>query len=230
MRNLRRILIGIVATLAVLALGVTLYVTLLFDPEDYRPLLAQSVEQATGRRFTVDGELGLDLFPCCAVTLGHATLGNPPGFPEGDFASVGSASLSLKLWPLITRREVRIGRVRLRDLDAGLWLRRDGVANWEFAGADGAAAEESPAADGDGGRRAPAGRRHRDREWTVHVSRRAGTGGLSRRKPAASHRPVPPGEPFDLKLSTKLTDQSDQTIGTLTLTAQAKRGCRASRA
>ena len=132
MKSLLKIVLAIVGLLAALAVALAIAVFLLFDPKDYQPLLEKSVQQSTGRKLTLAGDLGLKLFPCCSVTLGRAALGNPPGFPAGEFASVNAAALSLKIWPLITRREVEIGKVRLDGLNANLMVRADGAANWQF--------------------------------------------------------------------------------------------------
>ncbi len=219
MKLLLKILLGTIGLVLVLAIALAIAVTMLFDPRDYKPLLAETVERATGRTLTLSGDLGLDLFPCCSITLGRTALGNPPGFPAGDFASVGSAALSLKVWPLIRSGEVHIGTVQLSELDANLLVRADGVANWEFeaapatpaaSGAAAEAPERALAIEGveiDGGRIAY--RDARDPAGYLAEDFRLETGDLQ------------PGEPFTLKLATKLTDQSDGTAGAVALQSTA---------
>lgn len=136
--KLALILVGVgVATLV--AIGVA--VTALFDPEDYRPQIVEAVSHGTGRSFELDGELGLDLLPCCAVTVGHARLGNPQGFPPGYFLEFGSASAGIKLWPLLLRRELEVDRFRIEGLRLNLVRLADGSGNWRFAAGSGAPAE-----------------------------------------------------------------------------------------
>lgn len=132
MNTLTKVLLGIVAALLLVFITIAVAVTLIFEPNDYRPYLVDAVENATGRTFTLDGDLGLKLFPCCGVSIGSASLGNPQGFPAGDFASLESAVVSVKIWPLITRREIQIGRVTLDGLDVKLLQLTDGRGNWEF--------------------------------------------------------------------------------------------------
>lgn len=222
MKLLVKILLGAVGLVLALAIALAVAVTLLFDPKNYQPMLAGSVEQATGRKLTFSGDLGLDLFPCCSITLGRTALGNPPGFPAGDFASVGSASLSLKLWPLISSREVQIGTVRLSGLDANLLVRNDGASNWTFEGRE-------PAGDGTPADGADAGAGP-ERLFIEGVE--IENGRISYRDeqdPAAylaedlqlSTGHLEPGEPFDLKLATKLTDQTDGTAGNVALESTA---------
>ncbi|MEZ5558608.1 MAG: AsmA family protein [Pseudomonadales bacterium] len=142
MSTLYKILVGIVAAALLIFTVLAVAVAVLFEPDDYRPYLVSAVERATGRDFALSGDLGLKLFPCCGVSVGTATLGNPEGFPEGAFASIESATLSLKIWPLIARREVQIGTVTLDGLDVRLLRLADGRGNWEFAEG---AAEQAPA-------------------------------------------------------------------------------------
>ncbi len=218
MKILLRVVLGVIGVAVLLAILLAIAVAVLFEPKNYRPVLAESVQKATGRTLTLEGDIGLDLFPCCAVTLERAALGNPPGFPAGDFARVDSAALSLKVWPLITRREVEIGTVRLEGLNANLLVRADGAANWEFDGEETAGAE--PAGEGAGATRLAvegveirAGRvSYRDEQTKAKYlaeDLELSTGALV------------PGEPFDLELAAKLTDETDGTTGKLGLKAAA---------
>ncbi len=144
---LRWLLIALGALLALL-LAVSLAVLLFVDPNDYRDEIVAAIAAETGRDVTLDGDLGLGVFPCCSLELGTVAIGNPEGWPAGDFARIGGAEISLQLWPLLTRQEVRAGEIRLDGLQLNLVSRRDGAVNWEFA-----AAEEpddfDPAGDGD---------------------------------------------------------------------------------
>jgi len=132
MRTLPKILLGAVGAVVVVFAAIAIAVAFVFEPNDYRPFLVDSVEKATGRDFALDGDLGLKLFPCCGVSIGSAKLGNPPGFPDEAFASIESASVSVKIWPLLTRREVMIGTVSLDGVDARLTELADGRTNWAF--------------------------------------------------------------------------------------------------
>lgn len=214
-----KILLGVVAVVLVIVAGSAVAVLLLFDPKDYQPLLESSVEKATGRKLTLGGELGLDLFPCCSVTLGPASLGNPPGFPPGEFAKVERAALSIKVWPLLTRRDVKIGVVRLDGLDANLLARADGSTNWTFDEGE----DETPAAPGEEGAtdgelaiegiEISDGRlSYRDEQsgsaWLVE-NLELGTGDIA------------PGAPFDFTAAAKLTDQTDGTTATVASKGQA---------
>jgi AsmA protein len=132
MNSLVKVLLAVVAAIVLVFVVVVVAVAFLFEPNDYRPFLVDSVQKATGRDFVLAGDLALKLFPCCGVRIGAATLGNPPGFPESPFASIEAASVSVKIWPLLTRREVQIGTVTLDGLDVHLAELADGRTNWTF--------------------------------------------------------------------------------------------------
>ncbi len=126
------LLVVIVVGLAFLVGGLLFFV----EPNDYRDEIAQAVEEQTGRQLNIDGDLSLNLVPCCAISLGRTTLSNPPGFEAPHFASVDSARLGLQLWPLITRRELRIAELKLEGLDVEILRLADGAENWRLMGSD----------------------------------------------------------------------------------------------
>jgi AsmA protein len=140
-----------IGALLVLSIIFSVAVMILIDPNDYKEDIASAVAEETGRAFSIEGDLALKTFPCCGIRLGPLALGNPPGFPEGDFASVETAAVSLQLWPLIVSQELRIGEVELTGFDVRLISRADGTNNWGFgAAADAPVAEEETAAPGGG--------------------------------------------------------------------------------
>ncbi len=216
MKTLLKVLLAIAGLVVALAIVLATAVAVLFDPQDYQPLLIRSVESATGRSFTLQGELGLEVFPCCAVTLERAALGNPPGFPAGEFARVESAELSLQLWPLIIRREVQIGRVRLQGLDVALQVRADGATSWSFASEEAGPHEESTAAQDSAVKRLAIEGVEIRGGRIVWRDEQAGS------EYVAEDIELKTGDlavdqPFDLQLSTRITDRADATTGTVTL-------------
>jgi AsmA protein len=220
MKLLLKLALGLLGLAVAVLVALAIAVAVLFDPAQYKPLLAESVSEATGRKFTLDGELGLDYFPCCSVTLGRAALGNPQGFPDGEFASVEGAALSLEIWPLVTRGAVEIGVVRLQGLNANLLARKDGVANWELTGeppggkAGGAAADAAVP-----GRLAIEGIEIRGGR-IAYRDEGSGADYLAEELELDTGD-LTPGERFDLTLSAKLTDRADGTSGKLTLATAA---------
>lgn len=132
MKLLFKVILGVAGAALVLFVALIVAVTMLLDPNDYRPYIVDAVEEASGRPFELEGDLGLELLPCCSVSLGQSRLGSPAGFPEAEFARLESAALSIRIWPLLTRREVQIGTVTLDGLELDLVRLADGSVNWEF--------------------------------------------------------------------------------------------------
>lgn len=127
-----KVTLSIVGVVVFLFVALIIAVTVIIEPNEYRPYIVRTVESNTGRSFNVQGDLGLNLLPCCSVSMGASRLGNPEGFPDDEFASFERAALSLKLWPLLLRREVQIGTVTLDGLDVSLVSLADGRVNWAF--------------------------------------------------------------------------------------------------
>jgi AsmA protein len=147
-KKLLYLVIGIAAILVVAA--VSFYV--LFDPNDFRDRISAEVQSATGREFVIEGDLELSLFPWLAIELGKTRLGNAPGFGDEPFARFDSARLSVRLLPLLLRREVAVGVAELDGMNLNLAVDRNGRGNWEdLLEGSAAAPEDEQPADAAGG-------------------------------------------------------------------------------
>jgi AsmA protein len=126
-----KLLLILLASLVVLAVVAILVFSLVFDPNDYRDRIAAEVEAATGREFVIEGELGLRLFPWLAVEMGRTELGNAEGFGPEPFMNFDAAALSVRLLPMLLRREFEVGAVRLDGLTLNLAVDEGGRSNWQ---------------------------------------------------------------------------------------------------
>ncbi|MGI9309343.1 MAG: AsmA family protein [Gammaproteobacteria bacterium] len=127
-----KILAWVIGAVVLVLVALSVAAAFLIDPNDYRGQIEAAALESTGRQLRLDDELGLKVFPCCALTMGRTSLSNPAGFPETDFAKFESAALSIRLWPLITAQEVRIGTATLEGLQLDLITLPDGTVNWTF--------------------------------------------------------------------------------------------------
>jgi AsmA protein len=134
----------LVVTLVAVAIFSAIVFVLVFDPNDYKDDISEGVREATGRELVIEGDVGLSLFPWLAIELGRTQLGNAPGFDDTPFASFDSARLSVRLVPLLLRREVVVGTAALDSLRINLQVRKDGTGNWEDFGEAGEAREAEP--------------------------------------------------------------------------------------
>jgi len=139
MKSLFKIISGLLITALLLAGGGLLAVSFLFDPNDYRADIETVIEKQTGRDIRIEGELGLSVFPCCAVEVGRTHLSNPPGFSEADFLSFDNAAVSIGVLPLLLDQRIEVGEVTLEGFDVLLETQRDGSVSWSFADTDNAA-------------------------------------------------------------------------------------------
>lgn len=136
-----------VAALVVLLVAAAVSFSLLFEPNDFRDNIADGVRDATGRELVIEGDLDVSLFPWLAIELGRTQLGNAEGFGDEPFVSFDKARLSVRVLPLLLRREVSIGTAELDALAVNLQVKRNGRSNWQDLAERGdiAADSEAPA-------------------------------------------------------------------------------------
>jgi AsmA protein len=121
----------IVGGIVVLVLISAFLVSLLVNPNDFKPKIAAAVKDSTGRELNLQGDIKLHVFPRVALTLGPASLGNPPGFGDAPFLSFNRAEVRVKLVPLLSKH-LEVARVVLDGLDLRLVKKLDGQANWQM--------------------------------------------------------------------------------------------------
>ena len=121
------IVVGSLIGLVVLA---AIALVVLVDPNDYRDDIAKLVQQKTGRPLEIRGKLGLKLFPWIALEVSDVRLGNPPGYGSDPFLSVTSASVGVKLLPLL-HKQVEVRRVSVEGLSVTLVSRSPEQNNWK---------------------------------------------------------------------------------------------------
>jgi AsmA protein len=103
------------------------------NPNDYKEQIAAAVKQSTGRDLSLTGHMHLSVFPWVALELGPGSLGNPPGFGEGDFLAFNHAAVRVRLLPLLAKR-LEMERVDIDGLDLRLSRNAAGMGNWEGFG------------------------------------------------------------------------------------------------
>lgn len=115
-------LFGVVALVA----GAIAYVALTFDPNTYKPQIIQAVKDSKQRTLKLDGDIQLHFFPSVGASLGKVSLSEFQS--EQEFARVESASISLKLLPLLFRRIV-VDEVAVSGLKAQFVKYKNGKTN-----------------------------------------------------------------------------------------------------
>ena len=120
----------IVGSLLIVLILLALIVPYFLDVDRYRPTIAAQIQEATGRKVTL-GKLHARLLPTVGFTVDQFTLGNPPGFADGDLLTAESIRGSLALGPLL-RREFQLTSVEI--VHPHLYLLEDdrGRVNYEL--------------------------------------------------------------------------------------------------
>lgn len=119
---LRKIVIGVVAVVVLLALALVAFVAL-FDANRYKPQIENAARQQLGRTLRIDGDLSLSLFPNLALAVPKVTLSERGS--ERTFASLERARVSVALLPLL-RGKVQADTITLAGLRAAIVRRADG--------------------------------------------------------------------------------------------------------
>ena len=137
------------AIFAVFALA-AIALTFFFEPNDFREEIAAAVHDSTGRELHIDGEISVQLFPWLAVEVGHTTLGNAEGFGDEPMAEFDQARLSVRLLPLLLRRQAEVGAAEIDGLHLHFEVDSKGRTNWDdlLEGGDRDATEETAGAGG----------------------------------------------------------------------------------
>ncbi len=125
-RRRRLAAIGLLALLFVLLL-------LLWDWNWFKGPVERHVEAATGREFSIEGDLDVELSLTRPTIIAHGVvLGNPDWAGEREMIRVDQARIQWAIWKL-WGGDVVLPRVELEK--PRLWLERgaDGQANWTFS-------------------------------------------------------------------------------------------------
>jgi AsmA protein len=114
------IVLGSLVAIAGLSLA---YLAATFDPNDYKPRIVKAVQDKTGRKLDIKGDIKLSWFPNLGVRVGPASLSERNR--DAAFASFEEAFVAVKLLPLIANQiivdvvEVKGLRARIEKNKAG---------------------------------------------------------------------------------------------------------------
>ena len=129
--------------LVVLFIIALLIVPSFVDLQSYKPRIEKMVSEATGRPFSIGGDIDLSLFPWAGFSSSDIHLGNPPGFEEKDFASLKAIEVRVKLIPLISK-DIQVKRFIVEGPRIALEKNKSGRTNWEGIGKKPAEAAPKP--------------------------------------------------------------------------------------
>lgn len=127
------------------------YLTLIFDPNDFKPQIVEAVKKQTGRTLTINQDLSWTFFPSIGIALGDISLSNPKGFKNDTMLKVDGIVAEVALLPLLSK-EVEIAQLNLDGLTLNYDSYKNGrtsldglTSGGEKAGAEQAASDSKPA-------------------------------------------------------------------------------------
>ena len=139
--RLRTILIALLVLVVVVLGGATVFV-MSFDFNQYKGLIAQQVEQATGRSLTIKGDIALAFSLTPTLVADDLSLANATGGSRPEMVTVKRLEVQLQLLPLLSN-QVRIDRLILDGADILLETDKSGHGNWAFNPPDASAVPAS---------------------------------------------------------------------------------------
>ncbi|MGS0674607.1 AsmA family protein [Shewanella sp. 0m-4] len=113
-----------------LVLALVLYVTLIFDPNDFKPQIVDLVKEETGRELIIGSDLSWTFFPTLGIKLGQITLSNPDGFQNPSMLAVNEVVAEVALMPLF-KKEVEISQLNLDGLTLMLETQKNGRTSFD---------------------------------------------------------------------------------------------------
>ena len=121
---IRRVALGMLGLLLVLAAVLT-WLVMGFDANRYKGIAIEWMQTHHNRTLTINGPIGLSLFPRLQLTLADVSL-SEAGRPD-EFAGLERAELAVDVLPLLDR-ELVIGRISARGVRARRTLRTPGAS------------------------------------------------------------------------------------------------------
>lgn len=134
----------LLAILVTVVLVVTLYLTVFFDPNDFKPEIVNAVKKQTGRELVIADDFSWTFFPTIGINLGGISLSNPEGFTPQSMLEVNKAIAKVALIPLFSK-EIAIAQLTLDGANINLVSRKDGRSNLD--GLTGDADKSSPSTE-----------------------------------------------------------------------------------
>lgn len=125
-----RTLIKLFFLVVIIAVAGLIALPFVIDPNDYKQEISTQVEKATGRTLTIEGDIGLSVFPWVALELGPLSLSNAKGFKADTFAKVDETQVRIKLLPLL-KKQLEMDTIILEGLVLNLEKNKAGVTNWD---------------------------------------------------------------------------------------------------
>jgi AsmA protein len=122
----------IIVALAMLCIIAIICIVMFVSPNRFKPLLIAEVMKQTSRQLVINGDLAWTFFPYLGVKTGHMALSNPAGFQQPWLVEIQSATINVRLLPLL-KNKIQSEGITLHGLHLYLIKTTKGEVNWSFA-------------------------------------------------------------------------------------------------
>lgn len=158
-------LLIILGVLVVVVSGAIIALVTMVNPNQFKPLIVEQVEQHTGMSLVIDGDISWQFFPSVGLAIGHTELRNPQGFSQANLFEVEQVEVNVSVMPLFDQR-LEIGNVVLDGANIALERRSDGSSNLDAL----MAPSEQPAPATQSAADAPAETSVGNQAWDINLA------------------------------------------------------------
>ena len=123
-----RSLLIFLAAVVLIILGLWATLVLYFDEERLKQIATEQVRAQTGREFSIDGDLELDLFPGISIVARDVTLSGPEDYTGPNLFTADEFRMSVSVLPLLSGN-VETGDIALDRAEVNLHTDARGVSS-----------------------------------------------------------------------------------------------------
>lgn len=99
-----------------------------FNPDRMKPMAVSYMKDHYNRTISI-GDVSWKIFPRLGISIDNITLGNAPGFGEGNFATFKNASIFVKTLELFSGK-IHVERMELNSPAVDFKVNKQGEKNW----------------------------------------------------------------------------------------------------
>lgn len=118
------------AIVLILIVGITVYLTMFFDLNNFKPQIVDAVKKQTGRDLQIKDDLSWSVFPSIGIKLGGISLSNPENFSPASMLDVNEAVANVALMPLFSQ-QIEVDLLKLDGLTLNLVTQKNGKTSFD---------------------------------------------------------------------------------------------------
>ncbi|GGP41648.1 cell envelope biogenesis protein AsmA [Shewanella algicola] len=124
------------AIVLILIVGITVYLTMFFDLNNFKPQIVDAVKKQTGRDLQIKDDLSWSVFPSIGIKLGGISLSNPENFSPASMLDINEAVANVALMPLFSQ-QIEVDLLKLDGLTLNLVTQKDGKTSFDGLSGEG---------------------------------------------------------------------------------------------